>query len=397
MLTLAKKTNAVAAKTEPARFVRFGDSTLASGHVVLVPGHLVPQIDLDLPKSLRGQAREQVARRQLADRMGIGTAEDMRPCALGDADDGWSRVFVCDQAQMATWRDLECQAVLPDYLSLPTTKGLWTLGQSEADGAALVMARFGPEEGLSALPEVLEALMSKELATGPRPKAILWQGAPVGTLSMLAQSYDVPVVTDVQSLAELGVETPKILSHGELNCDLRKDPMAARTRLARRVLPWRWTGLAAALAVILWSASQLVAINRIEAQTTDLTSQTQAQVRAEFVPNGPILDVRSQVSRTLSELRQARAGVSEQLDVLDMTADVGAVLDAAKAVPELVSYAKEDGLLLVVRLPDFASAERLTAALQTDAMEAELEESRVSDGQAGVRTEIRVTPREVSQ
>ncbi len=397
MLTLAKNSNATKANAEEAQFVRFGDGAQTAGHVVLVPGHMVPQVDLDLPTALRGQAREQVARRQLADRMGVGTSEEMRPCALGNTGEGWSRVFVCDRAQMAMWRELECQAVLPDYLSLPTAKGLWTLAQTEADGAPVVIARLGPEDGVSAAPEILEALLSRDLASRPKPKALLWQGKPVEAISALAQSFDVPVVTDVQDLAGLGVEMPKVLAHGELSCDLRKDPMAARTRLAQQVLPWRWTALAAALAATLWAASQLVAINRIEAQTAELTLQTQAQVTAKFVPNGPILDVRSQVSRALSDMRQARAGGADRLDVLDMTADVGTVLDAAKAVPELVSYTKEEGLLLVVRLPDFASAERLTAALQTDAMVAELEESRVSDGQAGVRTEIRVTPKEASQ
>ncbi len=397
MLTLTKTSGVATADTARTQFVRFGDDAQTVGQVVLVPGYLVPLVDLDLPTSLRGQAREQVARRQLADRMGIGRADEMRPCALGGVGDSWSRVFVCDQTQLAMWRKLECRAVLPDYLSLPTAEGLWCLAQTEVDGTTLVMARLGSVEGVSAAPVIMQALLSKALATGPKPKAVLWQGTPVDDISNLMRSFDIPVVTTARDLGAHGVDTPKTLANGEIGCDLRNDPMAARTRMAERVLPWRWTGLAAALAVGLWSAGQLVAINRIETQTAALTVQTHAQVKEQFVPNGPILDARSQVSRALSDMRQARAEGADQLDVLDMTADVGTVLDAARAVPELVSYTKEDGLLLVVRLPDFGSAERLTAALQTDAMVAELEESRVSDGQAGVRTEIRVTPKEATQ
>lgn len=378
-------------------FVRFSEATGAAHEVVLVPGHVVPLVDLELPQNLRGQAREQVARRQLADRMGIGAAEDIRPCGLGSVGDTWSRVFVCDRDQMAIWRDLQCRAVLPDYLSLATSRDLWTLSQVDVHGEALVMVRFGPEDGASATPEIMEALLSEKLAKGPKPKALLWQGPPVAALNGVARLFDVPILTEEADLAALGGDLPQVLAHGELSCDLRKDPMAARSQLAARVLPWRWTGLAAALALVLWSTSQLVAINRIEKQTADLSQQTQALVKAHFVPNGPILDVRSQVSRALSDARRLTSGGSDTLDVLDMTADVGAVLDAAKVVPELVSYSMDDGLLLIVRLPDFASAERLTAALQTDVMVAELEESRVSEGQAGVRTEIRVMPKEATQ
>ncbi|WP_294228454.1 type II secretion system protein GspL [uncultured Shimia sp.] len=397
MLQVAKTANPAKTGETSEVFARAGDGTLTARHIVLAPGHAVPLFHLDLPKSLRGQAREQVARRQLTDRMGLNDTVEMRPCVLGAKGEDWSRVFVAEHTQMAEWRSYDCRAVLPDYLSLPISEGLWTLSQAKVDGSAIVMMRFGPNDGVSTSVEMAEAVLTQSLNTGPKPKAVLWQGDSLPNIDTLMSAHQVPVVTDPDLLKELGLDQPSVLTHGELACDLRTDPMAARTRLAQRVLPWRWTILAAALAVTLWTTSQLVAIGRIEEQTAKISFQTQEIVKEHFVPTGPILDVRSQVSRVLLDLRQSHSGGSAMLDVLDLTAEVGAVLDAADAVPEMVNYSKDSGLLIVVRMPDFGSAERLTAALQTDHMSAELEESRVSDGQVGVRTEIRILPKEPSQ
>nr|WP_299421824.1 type II secretion system protein GspL [uncultured Shimia sp.] len=378
-------------------FARVGDGIQSARHVVLAPGHVVPLIHLDLPKSLRGQAREQVARRQLTDRMGLDDTVAMRPCNLGANGEDWSQVFVADHTHMAEWRSYDCQAVIPDYLSLPTSEGIWTLSQIKLDGSTAVMMRFGPNDGASTSLEMAEIVLSQALSASPnRPTAVLWHGEALSAFDSLMSAHGVPVVLDPNQLPELGVDRPSVLKHGELDCDLRADPMAARTRLAQRVLPWRWTALSAALAVALWSVGQLVAIARIEAQTDEITTHTQEIVKQHFVPTGPILDVRSQVSRVLLDLQNSRRDGGATLDVLDLTAEVGAVLDAANAVPEMVSYTKGDGLMIVVRMPDFGSAERLTSALQSDHMTADLEESRVSDAQVGVRTEIRILPKEPS-
>ncbi|SMP05759.1 type II secretion system protein GspL [Shimia sagamensis] len=397
MLQVAKTANPAKTGESSAVFARAGDGTQTARHIVLAPGHAVPLIQLDLPKSLRGQAREQVAQRQLTDRMGLNDTVQMRPCVLGTKGEDWSRVFVADHAQMAEWRGYDCRAVLPDYLSLPTSEGLWTFSQVKVGETTIVMMRFGPSDGASTSIEMAEAVVSQALNNGSKPKAVLWQGESLTNIDALMSARDVPVVTDPDLLKELDVDHPSVLTHGELACDLRTDPMAARTRLAQQVLPWRWTVLAAALGVTLWIVSQLVAIGRIEDQTAKISVQTQEIVKEHFVPTGPILDVRSQVSRVLLDLRQSHAGGGATLDVLDLTAEVGAVLDAADSVPEMVSYTRDNGLLIVVRMPDFGSAERLTAALQTDHMSAELEESRVSDGQVGVRTEIRISPKEPNQ
>ena len=52
-------------------FVRAGEAEATNRQVTLVSGSDVPLVQLDLPPRLRGQAREQVALRQLSDKLGL--------------------------------------------------------------------------------------------------------------------------------------------------------------------------------------------------------------------------------------------------------------------------------------------------------------------------------------
>lgn len=380
-----------AAKPEtPATFLRVGDRTPGAKQVVLVPGHEVPLIALDLPKGLRGQAREQVARRQLADRLGTKNTVEMRPFAPGKTGEGWTRVLITDQSKTAAWRGLTCRAVLPDYLSLPTAEGLWTVAGDTLDGADVIMVRLGPQDGFSATPEMARIMLEQALNGGKKPKAILCQTKVMDGLEALAQSHNVGLVEAPDALQAQGVDAPKILGHGELTCDLRRDPLAARAQLARRVLPWRWPLLAGAVAAALWAATQMLAIERIETQTATITAQTQALVQTHFVTSGPVLDMRVQVSRMLADLRAAQIGDDTGSDPLELAGRAIDVLAREQATPETISFRAGEGLLLVLRLPDFAAGERVTASLNAEGLSAELRESRVSDAQSGVRTEINV-------
>ncbi|CUH63482.1 type II secretion system protein L [Thalassovita gelatinovora] len=381
----------------PADFIRLGTAAPGTRQVALVPGVELPLFTLDLPKGLRGQAREQVALRQLADRVGLRDgAVEMRPFTAGAKPDDWTRVLISDPDRMAQWRGVQCRAVLPDYLSLPSADGVWTVQGEMVDGTALVMVRLGPQDGFSAVPGIALKLLQQAL-TGPKPRAILHLGDPLPGLADLAAEQAVPLVDTIEDIGKIGLPLPQVLAHGELSCDLRNDPMAARARLARQVLPWRWPLLIGMIAAALWAAAQIVAIDRIEARSTGISAQTEALVRQDFVKTGPILDTRTQVSRALDETRRAARSGDETTDPLDLTRHASEVIAAARAVPETIRYTSGEGLTLILLLADFAAAERITAALIAEGMEASLVESRVSDGNSGVRTEIRIANKEPVQ
>ncbi|WP_323783826.1 type II secretion system protein GspL [Thalassovita sp.] len=380
-----------------ADFIRLGSGTPGARQVALVPGVELPLFTLDLPKGLRGQAREQVALRQLADRVGLreGTVE-MRPFMAGAKPDNWTRVLISDPDRMAQWRAVQCRAVLPDYLSLPSADGVWTVQGEMVDGTELIMVRLGPPDGFSAVPDIALRLLRQAL-NGPKPRAILQLGDPLPGLADLAAEHAVPLVDKVEDIGGIGLPLPQVLAHDELSCDLRNDPMAARARLARQVLPWRWPLLIGAVAAALWAAAQIVAIERIEARIAGITAQTETLIRQNFVKSGPILDVRTQVSRALAEARRAAQSEGGETDPLDLTRRAAEVVAAARAEPETIRFTPGEGLSLILRLADFAAAEQITAALIAEGMDATLVESRVSDGNSGVRTEIRIADKEVTQ
>jgi len=183
-----------------------------------------------------------------------------------------------------------------------------------------------------------------------------------------------------------------VLAHGELAFDLRRDPRAARARLRRSVLPWRWPVLVGLLAATLWAGAQMLAIRGSEDQIAQTRAATLETVRTHFVPTGPVLDIRTQVARALAEARVAASGAGEAvspLDLLGLTADV---MTRQTARPDYIEYTEAEGLSATVRVENFASADDLAAALRDTGLVITVVESRVSDGDDGVRTELRIGP-----
>ena len=394
-----------AADAGPDRaIIRLGSGTADPRQVVSVPGTAVPLVALDLPQGLRGAAREQVARRQLADRSGQKEgALDLRPCLLpaakGAAAEHWTRVLTADPAWLAGLRQIQARAVLPDYLTLPAAQEVWTLSADRLTetGQEIIMARLGLEDGFSALPALLPLMLEQALRDAPPPAALLL-ATPLpaeteATLANMAATHAIPVARDIEGLTALGLPRPKTLAHGELACDLRHNPMAARARLARRVLPWRWPALALLLAAGLWSATEITATRRIAAETAALSAQTQTLVRQHFIPDGPLLDLRLQVSRALADLRKSSGTDETQSDPLELTARAAAVIAAAGARPDTLSYRAGEELRLGLQLADFAAADRIAADLRAAGLAVEVADLRVSDDAPGVRGEFIVTHR----
>ena len=358
---------------------------LTARQIALVPGADVALLRLDLPKGLRGQNREQVARRQLRDKIGMDADTlEMRPFHLPRQADRWNHILVADTARVAAWRTgvtANCLAVLPDYLALPTAEGVWTVGPGE-QGLAL---RLGPLDGFGASADLAPTLLRRALSEAETPpKALLRLGPALPEIEAIAAEHSIPVRADA---AELKAE---MLAHGELAFDLRRDPQMARARLARRVLPWRWPVLLGVVAAVVWAGAQIIVTNRIADETVQLRLQTSALVQEHFVTSGPVLDVRVQVSQALAQAQARAAGWGARADPLDLFARSAAVLAEQNAETELAGYSTADGLSLVVTVADFAAAERLAAALRDAGLLVEVGDTRVSDSSSGVRSTIRL-------
>lgn len=367
-----------------------GAPALKARQVGLVPGAEVPLMVVSLPAALRGHAREQVAERQMRDALvgGRDTVE-IRPFHAPGQEQGWTRVLVADRAAVERWRKLagpNCRAVLPDYLALPCSAGVWTVVCT----GETVLARLGPEDGFSASLTVAARLLRDALERGPAPRAIYAPATLRPELETVFNGFDIALLREVEAFNKAKLDPPRVLAHGEAGFDLRRDPRAARAALKAAVLPWRWPFLVGALAAGLWAGAQMLALTGLEAQTAQYRKATLEMVRADFVPSGPVLDIRSQVSRALAEARVAATGAGQEaspLDLLGLSADV---MTAQGAVPDTIDYSAENGLKMLVRVENFAAADALADALGEAGLSIDVVESRVSEANDGVRTELRI-------
>lgn len=363
-------------------------STPGAREVVAVPGADAALIALDLPEGLKGQNREDVARRQLRDSFGIDPqAVDIRPFHGPAEAGGWQRLMVVDAALIEDWRarSAGAQAVLPDYLTLPTAEGLWTVGPgAAADSIAL---RLGPGDGFAAATALAPVLLARALAEAKAagaaaPRALLRLGDALPEIEAVAAAHGLEVITqDAQARA---------LAGGELAFDLRRDPQLARARLAGRVLPWRWPVLLGLVAAGVWAAAQMVVTERITQETRSLRAQTTALVQERFTGGAPVLDVRAQVAQALRTAQSTAAGRDARPDPLALFGQAAVVLAQTRAQTQGARYTSADGLQVVADLGDFAAVEALLTQLAAAGLAVELVETATREG--GVRATFDLGP-----
>jgi general secretion pathway protein L len=366
----------------------------AGPHVALIPGAVVPALPVQLPTGLSGAPREAVARRQLCDQLGLSEADhDLRPLELRAAN--WRHMLLCDQATLSEWRARcasSAQALLPDYLSLPAGSGVWSLAPSPSGD---LLVRLGPEAGFAAPPDLaLRQLTALWAETEPenRPKAMLCaedlqQAVP--QIGSFAEERNLPLAATADVLPD-GCTAVRF-AHGELQLDLRRDAHRARRQLAEQIRPWRWSLLAAALATALWSGGQWSQIRQLEAEAAQLANANEAMVRQTFVPDGPLLDLRLQVARVLSDRQAAVAAAANAtpdgpLAVLALAAPVLHNARTAGVRLREVRFDPATGVQLDIAAPDFAALDQLQSDLAGNALQVGLQNSRTltEAGESGV-------------
>lgn len=367
---------------------------LGARQIMLVPGSDVAALALDLPQGLRGQNREQVARRQLRDQIGLDPSiAEMRPFQTKTSGENWSRVLVADRVLIENWREhagAACRAVLPDYLGLPTAPDLWSM----ATTPDAIAVRLGPDDGFGASVDTSLALLDRALRDAdPVPKALLRFGPAHPVIEALFDARNIPVISKVEDAEALNIPPPQILAHGEIHMDLRRDPQMARDILARRVLPWRWPFLFGLIAAGLWGASQLVVIDRIKTETAKITRDTTALVKEHFVTTGPVLDARIQVSQAISQLQAEVSGPITRTDPMQLFNRAATVVAEQGAETRSAVYTEDETLTLIVRVANFAGAEQLAVALTEAGLDVTVVDTRAGEGVDTVRTELRVKQR----
>lgn len=349
--------------------VRFsnGEGIPATGSfIALVEGQLAPLLPLDLPDGLKGQARERVALRQVSDAIGVGFgATELRPFAIKGGPAVWQRAIVSAADQVQDWRDLvkgagaRCAAILPDYLALPVTKQVWTLHFEDTK----TTARLGLLDGFTADPVLARVLLEKAFETDP-PQAVLCLGTADDALNDWLLSLDLPVFSEIDALVAKGFAPPQVFGNGELGFDLARDPRAAFESLSQTLKAWRLPLVLAALGLGLWSASMMLQTAALESEARAIRTRTVADVRSHFVPTGPVLDIRAQVTQVLAARQAQNVQVGAELAPLDLLKSASAVIVEQPGRLVSSSFQPQGGVTVDVQMPDFATLDQLVAALE---------------------------------
>lgn len=337
---------------------RLGEGAPPTGaHVALVSGALVPLLPLTLPDKLRGIARERVAERQLVEQLSLPVdGFEMHPLAAKGTKQ-FNRVLVADVAQAGGWRKAlraGCQGLLPDYLALPAAVDLWVV---EVDGD-MVRARLGPDDGFTAEPDLALQLLA-EVAP---PKAVLRLGVEDAVLDSYLGGLNVPILTDQGALKKAGF-APLRWPDAIGGVDLKDPPSAIYDRLRVRILRWRTAVVFGALALVIWLGMVVLDTGRLQADAARDRALVDGLVREHFVPSGPILDVRAQVTAALDAARRPVAPVEQTLPALTQFQIAAPVLTADNLRLLTAAYRSDTGLVTSVEATDFAVLDQLIADL----------------------------------
>lgn len=393
MMPQTRSRPAPAARQTALPIWRVGDGMPpAGGFVALVPGAEAPLIVLGLPGSLKGAAREDVARRQALDRLGAdGRTLDIRPARLGSAD-GWSRVAVADRDAVTRWRGalgaaaVRCRGLLPDYAALPVAPGLWVLAQ---EGDQLCV-RLGPGDGFSAESALAEQMIVQALqqarATNTLPRAVLVLGAVPDTVAARLDG-----LAPVRDAAELPATVqPRQFAHGELSLDFIRDPRADASALEARVRRLVWPLALLALGAASWAGATALATRHDRAAAAAIEAQTLAAARRDLLGAAPILDLRVQVTREIERRRGATSAIAEPLGGLALLQRAALALSESPATVLGVALDQGiDGVALDLLLEDFRALDAVTAALGAAGVQASIARSAIAP-EGGVSATVSV-------
>lgn len=395
--------------TAPLPLWRSGEGTPPSRgrFLALVPGEAAPLLPLSvegLPAGRDPAARLSVARQQLRRRLGPEAAArlDIRPAPLGGGPAGWSRVLIAEPADLLRWRaELgaalpRARALLPDYLALPAAPGLWVLA---AGPDCRIRARLGPADGFAAEAPLAAALLARGRQQAA-PRAVLVLEGPLPE-EVAAALDGLPVSTDPDRLPT-GIAAPQWLAQGELDLDLREDPLTRAAALAAWLRGLVLPAMLALLGLAGWLGALLHETRGLQDRAARLQDATLEAVRRDILPSGPILDIRLQVAREIAQRQEAAQGHALPAGGMELLHRAAAGLEGAGITPQGLRLAPETaaagsaaGFALDVDLllPDFAGLDRVIGQLGQADLSVELQRSGSQSGgrvSAGLRLTLPV-------
>jgi general secretion pathway protein L len=343
-----------------------GDGNLPDGPFVgLIDGAMVPLLSFVLPKGLKGNARRDVAMRQLRDQIGTAAQSvEIQPLHGTRSKDLWTHGIVKDKAVDALISGLGlkdnvgCAAVLPDFMALPAAEDLWTIDVGEC----ATRVRLGVDDGFSG--EAAFAVLSLDKAlVRDKPRGVLRLGRENTQIDAFLAALDVPIVDAPVAMEQHDLPVPQVYSHNELALDLRVNGQAEIADAARNIRAAVWPVLVGVAALGIWMVSMSMNTNAARTQALNLRKETLQVVRENFVPTGPILDVKRQVSQAIINAKDAAKSDATDNTPFEVLRQAGVALGDYPDVLKSTSFSQAEGLILRLSLDDFKTLDEIVATI----------------------------------
>jgi general secretion pathway protein L len=366
-----------------------GDGALPDGPFVgLIDGAMAPLLSFALPKGLKGNARRDVAMRQLRDQIG-GTAQniEIQPFQGSRAKDLWTHAVVKDKAVDALIDNkglkdnAGCTAVLPDFMALPAAETVWTIDVAENS----TRVRLGVDDGLSGEVDFVLVSMEKALQR-EKPLGVLRLGHKDTQIDAFLTSLDVPISTEPALLAAHKLPVPQVYSNNELALDLRVNAQAEMADAARNIRAVALPVLALTLALGIWLISMSINSNAARTQALDLRKDTLQTVRENFVPAGPILDVKRQVNQAILTAKSEANSDSGDETPFDLLRQAGVALNDFPDTLKSASFSQAEGVILRLSLADFKTLDQIVEAMGNVGLAV-----RIGSSDASSESQVRAT------
>lgn len=329
---------------------------------VLVDAAKCVGLRIELPKM--SAARQAQALRWAAEEHLASSAEDEHVVAgPRDAEDLLCCVVIGQAPMIELLESLNGQSVeqvVPDALCLPFE----TEQVSLAAVNSRILARWGEWDFGSFEPELIDELLSALPAEG----TLAWYGG------------DVPEALSEQPLQHKSSDPMAVLAQGLTSAPvnlLSGEYASSSNEVARSY--WRYAGIAAVVATVLFLASAFLELKTLESRSTELAAELDAQFALAFPGVTPAGRYREQAERQLASLRFGEA--AGLLGLMNRAAPV--IAGQPALVMDALSF-RDGRLEFVLRAPDAAALEDLAVRLRALNLSAEVQSLNMgADGASG--------------
>ena len=355
--------------------------------VLLVPGEDATVLDFEMPARVRRNAARRITFHAVQDLVG----EDMEnihlvrlPRPTGSVQNR-AQSIVTSRVRMEGWFDeakragVRLAAILPDYLALPWDPGTWTVSVE----TGRLSVRFDRLNGFAAEPELAALILERRLKDAPiRPQRVRLLGGQGATTEPLAALLSRLGEAGIQVDREVRSAGTARFQHGEFDANLVTGAFGESLGVVQGVIRWRLPiGLAAA-ALLLWTLDTGLTLREQGEEIQRLNRRIEKLFRTEFVPHGPVMDIRVQAARSLETLRAETVSARQAGGFLALVAASGKILAESSRQVSRLSY--QDGVLTAdVTLADFRVLQTLSAKLAQARLDVKVRSSTAS-GEEGV-------------